>query len=124
MRQREEYRKSKLDKKFLTLEQARAKRLNIAFTQDQIVKPNLIGSLTLEKYDLKKLVDFIDWDPFFQLWQLRGKYPNRGYPKLFKDKDVGEEAQKLFAKAQTMLSEIVDNNLIEARGIVGFYPAN
>lgn len=43
-----------------------------------------------EAYDLRRLVDFIDWKPFFDVWQLRGKYPNRGYPKIFNDKTVGK----------------------------------
>ena len=54
-------------------------------------------------------------------WQIRGKYPNRTYPKIFNDKTVGEEAQKLFKKAQEMLRELIDNKLVEARAIVGFY---
>ena len=57
-------------------------------------------------------------------WQIRGKYPNRTYPKIFNDKTVGEEAQKLFKKAQEMLRELIDNKLVEARAIVGFYQAN
>ena len=55
---------------------------------------------------------------------MRGKYPNRTYPKIFNDKTVGEEAKKLFANAQVLLKKLIDENLIEGRGIVGFYPAN
>lgn len=54
------------------------------------VKPKFIGTKVFEDYDLKRLVEYIDWKPFFDIWQLRGKYPNRGFPKLFKDKTVGE----------------------------------
>ena len=75
-------------------------------------------------YDLKSLVDYIDWKPFFDTWQLRGKYPNSRYPKIFEDKTVGEEARKLFEDAKKMLRRIIRENLLEARGIVGFYPAS
>lgn len=70
------------------------------------------------------MLPFIDWDPFFQTWQIRGKYPNRTYPKIFNDKTVGEQAKKLYDDAQKMINDIVENKLIEARGIIGFYPCN
>lgn len=54
------------------------------------VRPRFLGTHVFESYDMRKLLDFIDWKPFFDVWQLRGKYPNRGYPKIFKDKTVGE----------------------------------
>ena len=54
------------------------------------VKPSFIGEKHFEDFDLNELVPYIDWKPFFNVWQLRGKYPNRGYPKIFNDKDVGE----------------------------------
>lgn len=53
-------------------------------------KPQTLGTHVFEAYDLRRLVDFIDWKPFFDVWQLRGKYPNRGYPKIFNDKTVGK----------------------------------
>ena len=52
--------------------------------------PNRLGVTTFNNYDLNRLVAYIDWKPFFDVWQLRGKYPNRGYPKIFNDIDVGE----------------------------------
>ena len=70
------------------------------------------------------MLDYIDWDPFFSTWQIRGKYPNRTYPKIFNDKTVGAEARRLFDAGQVMLRRLIDENLIEARGIVGFYPCN
>lgn len=53
------------------------------------VRPQFLGTHVFDTYDLRKLLDFIDWKPFFDVWQLRGKYPNRGYPKIFNDKTVG-----------------------------------
>lgn len=53
------------------------------------VRPQFLGTRVFEQYDLHVLQDYIDWKPFFDVWQLRGKYPNRGYPKIFNDKTVG-----------------------------------
>jgi 5-methyltetrahydrofolate--homocysteine methyltransferase len=75
-------------------------------------------------YPIKEVIDYIDWNPFFATWQLRGKYPNRGYPKIFDDKDVGPEAKKVFEDAQNMLKQIIQNKLLIAKAVVGFYPAN
>jgi len=55
-----------------------------------VVVPNKLGITVISDYDLTKLIPYIDWKPFFDVWQLRGKYPNRGYPKIFNDKDVGK----------------------------------
>lgn len=54
------------------------------------VAPNKLGITSFENYDLNRLIPYIDWKPFFDVWQLRGKYPNRGYPKIFNDEDVGK----------------------------------
>jgi 5-methyltetrahydrofolate--homocysteine methyltransferase len=69
------------------------------------------------------LLPYIDWNPFFATWQLRGKYPNRGYPKIFDDADVGAEARKLFADAQAMLAAAVEGDWLRPRGVVGIFPA-
>jgi len=121
---RKEYYDSQKDKSFVSLAKARTKKLNTNWDLVKITKPTFLGTKVFKEYDLNKLLPFIDWDPFFQTWQIRGKYPNRTYPKIFKDKTVGEEAKKLFAAAQAMLKDVIDNKLIEARGIIGFYPCN
>jgi 5-methyltetrahydrofolate--homocysteine methyltransferase len=74
--------------------------------------------------DLASLISHIDWNPFFQTWQLRGKYPNRGYPRIFNDETVGEEAKKLHAEATAMLNDIVEKKLLRGTAIVWFAPAN
>lgn len=109
---------------FLSLAQARSKALKIDFTADPPApRPSFLGTQEFLEFPLEDLLCGIDWTPFFETWQLRGRYPNRGYPKIFNDATVGEEAQKLFADAQKLLKEIVDGKLLEARGIVGFYRA-
>ena len=54
-----------------------------------LVCPRCLGITVLKNYSLRSLVEYVDWKQFFDVWQLKGKYPNRGYPKIFKDKDVG-----------------------------------
>ena len=56
------------------------------------VQPRRLGASIFRDYDLNRLIPYIDWKPFFDVWQLRGKYPNRSYPRIFEDKDVGEYA--------------------------------
>ena len=68
---------------------------------------------------MRDLVPYIDWTPFFHTWELRGSYP-----KIFEDKFVGVEAQKLFADAQILLQQIIDEKLLTAKAVFGFWPAN
>lgn len=82
-----------------------------------------MGSRTFRDYDLNRLIPYIDWKPFFDVWQLRGKYPNRGYPRIFDDADVGAEAKKVFQDAQNMLKRVIDEKAITAHAVVGFFPA-
>jgi cobalamin-dependent methionine synthase I len=55
-----------------------------------LVRPSFLGTEVFDNYDIEKIIPYIDWKPFFDVWQLRGKYPNRGYPKIFNDKTVGK----------------------------------
>jgi 5-methyltetrahydrofolate--homocysteine methyltransferase len=71
---------------------------------------------------VEKLIEYIDWKPFFDAMQIRGKYPNRGYPKLFECKEVGAQAKIVFADAQKILSDIVARKLFSIRAVIGFYP--
>ena len=121
---RAEYLDSQKDKSFVSLNKARAKRLTTDWRQVSITRPSFLGTRVFNNFDLNEVLPYIDWDPFFSTWQIRGKYPNRTYPKIFNDKTVGVEARKLFDNAQVMLRRLIDENLIEARGIVGFYPCN
>lgn len=121
---REDYLDSLQDQRYVSLEHARANKFKINFDEHPPAPaPTFLGERVIDNYPLDKLVDRIDWNPFFAVWQLRGKYPNRGYPRIFQDKTVGEEAKKLFDAAQAMLKEIVEHKKLVARGIVGFYRA-
>ncbi|XP_055031711.2 methionine synthase [Misgurnus anguillicaudatus] len=121
---RQDHYDSLKDRRFLSLNQAREKRLHIDWSsQPTPVRPQFLGTRVFETYDLRKLMDFIDWKPFFDVWQLRGKYPNRGYPKIFKDKTVGEEARRVYDDALKLLNRLIDSGGFQARGLVGFWPA-
>uniref|UniRef100_H2Y1G0 Methionine synthase n=1 Tax=Ciona intestinalis TaxID=7719 RepID=H2Y1G0_CIOIN len=115
---------SLLERKFLSLEQTRNKKLMIDWTTSGITEPTFLGNKVYHEYHIEKLLQYIDWKPFFDVWQLRGKYPNRGYPKIFKDKTVGEEALRVFNDAQVMLRKIIDEDLYQMEGVVSFFPAN
>ncbi|MBN3297059.1 methionine synthase [Amia ocellicauda] len=112
------------DRRFLSLAQAREKGLHTDWlSHPKPVRPKFIGTRVFENYDLRRLMDYIDWKPFFDVWQLRGKYPNRGYPKIFKDKTVGQEAMKVFEDAQQLLNTVIESKRLWANGLVGFWPA-
>jgi 5-methyltetrahydrofolate--homocysteine methyltransferase len=119
---REEYEKLRASHsgqaaKLLSLEAARANAPKLEFSE--LPCPNFTGVRVLEDFPLATLREFIDWTPFFHTWELRGVYP-----KILQHEKHGEEARKLFAEAQTLLDEIIDQRLLRARAVYGFFPAN
>jgi 5-methyltetrahydrofolate--homocysteine methyltransferase len=115
---REGYLNRAREKNFLTIEEARKNKFKIDWNNYEAIKPNFIGTKTVE-VALSDLVDFIDWTPFFQSWELYGKYP-----AILTDEVVGEQASDLFKDAQNMLSKIVSEKWFTAKGILGIFPAN
>ena len=81
--------------------------------------PNFIGLKVLEDYSLAEIAKCIDWTPFFQTWELAGRYP-----KILQDEVVGSEAKKLFDDAQAMLGRIIKEKWLKANAVFGIYPAN
>jgi len=106
------------DKNFHSIEEARKNKLKLDWDNFTPVKPNFIGTKTVA-VELSELVDFIDWTPFFNSWELYGKYP-----AILTDEIVGEQATNLFADAQEMLQQIVSEKWLIAKGILGIFPAN
>ena len=82
-------------------------------------RPRLIGTRRFANYPLAELVERIDWTPFFRAWELSGTYPS-----ILEDATVGDAARSLFADARAMLARIVAEGWLEARGVIGFWPAN
>lgn len=81
--------------------------------------PKLIGVKVLDNYSLAELAEYIDWTPFFQTWELAGRYPT-----ILTDKVVGTEATSLFKDAKDMLKQLIDEKWIQASGVIGIFPAN
>ncbi len=104
---------------YVPLAEARAHGLQADWKNYTPPKPKLLGVQKLENYPLQALVEFIDWSPFFQAWELAGRYP-----KILQDEVVGDEARKLFADAQAMLQQIVKEKWLGANAVFGLFPAN
>lgn len=115
---REAHLNKRSDKRFKTIEEARADKFQIDLSK-VAPAPTFTGTKVFEDYPLAELVPYIDWTPFFHTWELRGSYP-----KIFDDKNVGDEAKKLFNDAQVLLNKVVNEKLLTAKGVIGFWPAN
>ncbi|WP_210488525.1 methionine synthase [Rufibacter aurantiacus] len=116
---REGYLSRQKDKKYLPLPQARANKLPIDWKAEDVYTPAKTGVQVFQNFPLEELVPYIDWTPFFQAWELHGKFP-----KLLEDAVVGEAATKLYADAQILLKRIVEEKLLTANGVAGLFPAN
>jgi len=81
--------------------------------------PKFLGIHTFQNYSLYKLVKYIDWTPFFQVWELKGSFP-----KILQDKKIGKEAQKVYKDANILLKKLILEKIIVAKGLLGLYPAN
>ncbi len=106
-------------KTFLDLSAARANKMPWTAADVPAPAPSFLGTRVFEDYPLEDLKNYIDWTPFFQSWQLFGKYPG-----ILQDAVVGVEAQKLFADARQMLQQIIGEKWLTARAVIGFFPAN
>lgn len=132
--QREEF-AAKVNKEYIELAQSHAQRnaakdllpysevldkgLKTNWDQQEIIKPNFTGLKQIELDDISVLVETIDWTPFFQTWELSGRYPD-----ILTDAVVGEEATKLYNDARALLKEIVDGKKLKAKGSLFIYPAH
>ncbi len=99
-----------------TLEAARQNRFN--WGRYEPVKPKFLGTKVIDNIPLGVLIEYIDWTPFFQTWEMAGSYPN-----ILNDKVVGVEARKLFDDANLMLKAIVKEHWLTAKATIGFFPA-
>lgn len=116
---REGYANRSSKKEYVSLADARKNKVKIDWNSAGIKKPNFEGIQVFEDFDLKKLVDYIDWTPFFRTWQLAGKYP-----AILSDEVVGEEATSLFTDAKILLAQILNEKLLTAKAVFGIFPAN
>ncbi len=119
VRIREQFSRAQEAKVRTPLPAARANRIALDWQAWQAPRPSLIGTRVFDSWDLADLARYIDWTPFFSAWELTGRYP-----AILEDDVVGEAARDLFADAQVMLKQIIDERWFQARGVVGLWPAN
>ncbi|GBE48921.1 methionine synthase [bacterium BMS3Bbin12] len=118
-RVREQHRGRKARTNRLTIKRARANRTNVDWSGYRPPAPSFLGTRAFDDYPLEELRRFIDWSPFFHAWELAGNYP-----KILDDPDKGAAARRLFDDARAMLDRIVREGWLEARAVIGFFPAN
>ena len=123
---REEYDKFRIQflnrtkqKDYITIEEARKNKFKIDWSNAEIIQPKQLGKQIIETLDLNKLIDFIDWSPFFRSWDLHGKFPD-----ILTDEVVGTQATELFTDAKTLLKKVIDEKLLKAKAVFGLFPAN
>ncbi|ACM37140.1 MULTISPECIES: methionine synthase [Rhizobium/Agrobacterium group] len=111
--------RAELEKQRLPISRARANAAKVDWASYKPKKPSFTGIKVFENYDLKELAKYIDWTPFFQTWELKGRYP-----AILEDEKQGEAARALYADAQAMLAKIIDETWFRPRAVIGFWPAN
>jgi 5-methyltetrahydrofolate--homocysteine methyltransferase len=104
--------------KLVPLTEARANKTPIDWAAYVPVKPKFLGRRALRKVEIAELVPFIDWTPFFQTWDLAGKFP-----EILRDAVVGTEATRVFSDAKRLLQRAVEGRWLQAHGVFGLYPA-
>lgn len=106
-------------KEYIAIEAARKNKFTIDWNNTKIIKPKQLGVQVLENFDLKILMPYIDWTPFFRSWDLHGRYPD-----ILKDAVVGVQATELFEDAQKVLKRIISEKLLQAKAVFGLFEAN
>jgi len=117
LRERHQHRKS--ENAMISLAAARENKCNISWQTYKPPKPTFLGIKVFKDYDLNELINYIDWSPFFQTWELAGSYP-----AILEDAIIGETAKNVFTEAQYMLKKIVAEKWLSANAVIGFFPAN
>ncbi|MFY0578473.1 methionine synthase [Cystobacter fuscus] len=118
-RAREDFAARRVQRKLLTLEEARRRRATYDWAQVDIPRPEFLGTRVFDDVPLAEVVPFIDWGPFFNAWELYG-----AFPRILEDAVVGTEARKLYDDARVMLKRIVEEKRFTARAVLGFWPCN
>jgi 5-methyltetrahydrofolate--homocysteine methyltransferase len=118
-RLREHHEKHRGAKQLLSYEDALKNKLELDFNSETVYTPNVQGQQFILDQNLEELVDYIDWTPFFQTWELHGKFP-----RILTDEVVGQEATRLYEDAQVMLKKIIAEKWLTAKAAYGIFPAN
>ncbi|MGZ5544281.1 MAG: vitamin B12 dependent-methionine synthase activation domain-containing protein, partial [Limisphaerales bacterium] len=104
--------------KLISLTDARAKAVKVDWKTEDVAKPEFTGVRTVSP-SVAEIIPYIDWSPFFHTWELRGRYP-----AILKHEKYGEQATKLFEEGQALLQKVAKQNLLQLKGVYGFFPAN
>lgn len=115
---REKFLNRQVEKDYVSIEEARQNKFKIDWENEEIFTPNQLGITVVENQDLRELLPFIDWSPFFRSWDLHGKYP-----QILEDEVVGAQAKELFKDAQVILKRILDEKILTAKAIFGIFKA-
>ncbi|SCX82858.1 methionine synthase [Rhizobium sp. NFACC06-2] len=115
----EAHARNEREKQRLPISRARENAHKIDWSTYSAVKPQFFGTRVFETYDLEELSRYIDWTPFFQTWELKGRFP-----AILDDEKQGEAARQLYSDAQAMLKKIIEENWFRPRAVIGFWPAN
>ncbi|WJR66236.1 methionine synthase [Neorhizobium sp. CSC1952] len=111
--------RSEAEKTRLSITRARDNAEKLDWSDYKPTKPQFLGTKVFETYDLAELAKYIDWTPFFQTWELKGRFP-----AILEDEKQGEAARQLYADAQAMLEKIIAEKWFRPRAVIGFWPAN
>lgn len=115
----EAHARAEAEKQRQPLASARENAVKLDWSAYKPTKPAFTGTKVFETYDLAELARYIDWTPFFQTWELKGRFP-----AILEDEKQGEAARQLYADAQVMLEKIIAENWFRPRAVIGFWPAN
>ncbi len=116
---RDDFANKKTVKNYLRFEEAQKNNAVIDWDNFTPVVPTFTGTKTFTTYDLKEIAEYIDWQPFFIAWEMHGKFP-----AILTDSVIGKEATTLYNDAQKLLQQIIDEKWLNAKGAIGFWPAN
>lgn len=115
----EAHERSEREKQRLPLARARSNAYRTDWSGYTPPKPSFLGTRVFDTWSLEELARYIDWTPFFQTWELKGRYP-----KILDDEKQGATARQLFDDAQTMLDKIITEKWFAPKAVIGFWPAN
>lgn len=116
---REDFNNKRTIKQLLSYTEAKANKLKLDWKNYTPKTPSFTGTKVFEEYDLAEISAYIDWKPFFIAWELHGNFP-----QILTDEKVGVEATKLYNDAKELLNTIIKEKWLQAKGVVGFWPAN
>lgn len=103
----------------ISLQAARNNSEKLDWQSFEVVQPKFIGRRVFKNFDLNEIAKFIDWAPFFQTWDLAGKFP-----QILEDEIVGDSARKVYADGLKMLERLIQGRWLQANAVVALYPAN